>query len=142
MAGVTLAHADIALWSDVAGTRLVIPRLQVLAPAEVLEQAYIRFEGDERKTGFRGEGKDLVLSMTARYLSTEHADAAALVELFRYAHDTDPDGRLQLRTHAGLVAGLNDLEAVMVASFGRPIVRGLNVDVAFTAQAVQYTLAV
>ena len=139
---VVLDNADIGLWGDFQATRIVIPHLQVLSPSESFEQTYIRFEGDQRKTGFRGEGDDAVFQMTARYATGEHADAAELVELFRTAHLDDADGRLMLRTHVGEVGGLNDLEAVMVPTFTRPFAAGRYLDVSFTAQAVAYTLEV
>lgn len=141
MAAVTLERADIAGWWDVAGTRLVIPRLQVLTPSERVETAFVRFEGDEARTGFRGEGRESSFAMTARYLSGEHDQAADLLALFRTAHD-EVDGRLLLRTHLGEVAGLNELEAVLVAEWSRAYAGAGVVDVSFTAESVAFSLSV
>jgi len=137
---VVLVRADIALWSDPASSRVQLDRLQVLSPADAFETVFQRFEGYDDDSGFRGEGQNRVYQMTARFVSGEHDAAAALVALFRTAHRDDPDGRLLLRTHAGEVAGLNDIEAVLVSGFTRaPALAGV-VDVSWTAQTVVYTL--
>lgn len=136
-----LGRADIALWSNVAGTRLVIPALQVLTPSRRYEQTLVRFEGDVDRTAFRGEGRSRSYQLTARYTQAEHEDLAALLALFDAAHD-DVDGRLALRTHVGSAAGLNPLEAVVVSDVSAPWSRGLASDVSFVAETVAYTLAV
>lgn len=139
MATVTLTRADIALLSDLGGSRLTLNSLQVLVPSESVEQVFVRFEGDRRATGWRGEGETLEYQMTARFVRGEHADAATLIEMFRTAHRDDSDGRLLLRLHVGEVGGLNDVEAVMVPSWSAPWQRGGVVDVSFTARAVDWS---
>lgn len=139
MAGVVLERADLALWSDVAGTRVVIPRLQVLTPSRRYEQVLVRFEGDTDRTAFRGEGRFRSYQMTARFVEAEHSTLVALLDLFDAAHD-DVDGRLLLRTHVGVVSGLNPVEAVVVSEVSSPWSRGLVGDVSFTAETVAYTL--
>lgn len=142
MTALVLLRADIALWSDPVASRVILDRLQVLQPPETFEQVFVRFEGDERSTGWRGEGTDATFQMTARFISGEHQAAADLLALFRTAHRTDPDGRLLLRTHVGEVAGLNHMEAVLVPTFTPAPARAGVTDISFTAQAVNFTLAV
>lgn len=139
MAGVLLERAELALWSDVAATRLLLPRVQVLTPSRRFEMALVRFEGDTDRTAFRGEGRSRSYQMTARFLEGEHSTLVALLDLFDAAHD-DLDGRLLLRTHVGVVPGLNPVEAVVVSEVSAPWQRGLAADVSFTAETVTYTL--
>jgi hypothetical protein len=135
-----LTRADVALWSDPESSRVVLDRLQVLAPADVFEVAFQRFEGDDDATGFRGEGQGRTYQMTARFLSGEHATAAALVALFRTAHRDDPDGRIQLRTHAGEVGGLNAMEAVLVSGVNQAWAKAGQLDISWTATTVLYSI--
>lgn len=142
MTAVLLERVDIALWSDIAGTRLVLNRVQAVTPTDEFEQTLVRFEGDQLATGFRGEGLGRQYEFVARFMSDEHSTMAALEELFRTAQYVDPDGRLWLRTHVGLVSGLDDVQAVMVPSYVRRQVDAEVWDVAFTAKVANSTPAV
>jgi hypothetical protein len=140
MAGVLLERADIALWSDVETTRIVIDRLRVLVPTKRYEMALVRFEGDSAPTAFRGEGQSRSYQMTAMFLRDEHAEMAALVALFDAAYES-PDGLLMLRTHMGSVPDLNPVEAVVVSEVSTAWAASGVGEVSFTAEAVQHTLS-
>lgn len=140
MSSIVLTHADIALWSDPVGSRVVLDVLQVLNQADEYESVGQRFEGDGDATAFRGAGQSRTFQMTARFVAGQHDDAARLLALFRTAHRDDPDGRLQLRSHLGDVEGLDDLEAVRVSGVTRTWGRAGLLDVSWTATTVLFSL--
>ena len=141
MSYVTLAKPDIALFSNVSGTRVVLPRMSGQGRKRTFEQSSVRFEGDNCDTTFRGQGRGRQYSLRVRFTGAEHATMASLLALFDMAQDA-ADGRLQLRTNAFSVAGLNPLEVVTVSEIDEQPVGGLAWDVSFTASTVEYTLAV
>lgn len=142
MAVVTLDRADLALFSDPASTRVVIPRLTGMPQRRGRAGTTVRFEGDTDPTAFRGEGRTRTYDLTCRYAPDEHEQMAVLLELIDEVAPAAVDHRLLLRTHVGLVARLDPAVAVEVFDVNvTPGGAGL-FDVQFTAQVVQHTFAV
>jgi hypothetical protein len=142
MANVDLGTADLALLSDPVGTLVTIPYLTAFAPQMSPAVALVRFEGDQYPTAFRGEGLSRTLSLSATFSRRQHEDALALEQLLLYAHTQAADGRLQLRTHTGLVDGLDPLEVFVVTSWSHVPHAGLYRVVNMNAVRVAYTLEV
>lgn len=139
MPTVDLGRAELALLSDLAGTRVVIQQLQVLVPTRTYRQVLVGpFEGDTLPLGFRGDGQSRSWQMTARYGAHQHADMEDLLELFDAAHN-GVDGRMLLRTHLGDVGGINESQAVMVSEVSTAWSRPKLADVSFTAHAVAWS---
>lgn len=141
MPTLTLAKADLALFSDLAGSRVQIPHLTASAPTRAYAGTAVKFAGDAYPTPFRGEGRAKSWQLTARYLASEQASATELLDLIELAADS-PDSRLFLRTHYGQVAGMNDALAVVVFGVDPQPQMGQYVDIGFTASAVAYILEV
>ena len=141
MATPVLANADIALFTDPAGTRVVLPRVKSQTDGRPKEQTIVRFEGHALETQFRGEGQPRSYQLTVRFLAAEHATMGALLALFDTAHAAS-DGRLLLRLNAFNVADLNPIEAITVENPTRSPVGGQAWDVSFVAHAVEFSLAV
>lgn len=141
MPSVILANADLALFSDPNGTRVVLPRVKAQARNRSFQQTVVQFEGDSQPTQFRGVARPRSYGMTARFLSAEHSTMNSLLALFESAFDA-ADGRLLLRTNAFLVTGLNPIEAIVAADVAETPVGGQAWDVSWTAQTVKFSLAV
>lgn len=142
MTQVVLGRADLALLSDLAGSRVVIPRLTAMPVTRGRERMFVRFVGDEYPTAFRGEGRQSSYALTCRYARKRHAE---LLALRTFLHTTVPaamDPRMLLRTHYALVAGLDEAVAVEVDGPVTETISAAMVDVTFTVQVVQYTPAV
>lgn len=140
MASVLLPKADLALFSDLT-KRTVIPFLMSSAPERSYAGVGVRFAGDAFATPFRGEGRTKSWNLTCRYIKTDQARLLELLDLIELAANS-PDSRLFLRTHYGQVPGLNEAIAVQILNI-QPVPQvGLYYDVSFTAQAVNFTLAV
>lgn len=137
MAEIVLQRADMALISDLT-RRVRIPTLIVMTPKRVKERAFVRFMGDTKRTGFRGEGEALTMSCTAHYAPGQHQDLADLQALFQAADD-DPDGRILLRSHLATAGDLNLLEAVLITDTQETWAGAGFVDFPFTAEAVAWT---
>lgn len=141
MPAIELTQADIALFADPDTTRVILPRVTALQRTRTFDQAFVRFEGDQHPTPFRGEGRPRTIPVTCRFLDSEHATAAALIALFEAAQDA-PDPRILIRVPVGLVADLNAIEVVTVSEVTETLVDGRAIDVAFTANTVAYTIEV
>lgn len=141
MASVELAKPDMSLFSDMAGTRVVLPRMTGQTRTRTFETALVRFEGDEAPTPFRGGGAGRAYNLMVRYSGKEHAQMAALLNLFRQAHDA-VDGRIALRTNAYQVADLQPFEVVSVDSISETPIGGLAWEVSWVATAVQFSIEV
>lgn len=141
MTAVSLGKADLALLSDAANQRVVIPHLTAASPQRTYAGTTVRFAGDAYPTAFRGEGRTRSWALTARFSRDEHATLLALLDLIELAANS-ADSRLLLRTHYGQVAGLDDATAVVVFDVQPQPQIGIHVDVTFTAIAVNATLGV
>lgn len=139
MAGVVLTNADMALFSDPDGTRVVIPHLGSQTPSRGRDGAHQRFEGYEYPHAFRGEGRSATHDLVARYGRDEHDQLVDLLDLFDVAH-TVPDGRLVLRTHAGVVEGLDPYQVVTVWADQRKPIGGRAWELSFTATVVHHMI--
>jgi hypothetical protein len=142
VARVDLTDADLALFSDPVGTRVAIPFLTAFAPQVQPEVVLRRFEGERSPRMFRGEGVTRSMSLSMLFPSDYHQDALALESLLRFAFEEAPDGRLQLRTNAGRVGGLDPLEVVAVTSWADVPQVGLHRVFTLEATRVQYALGV
>lgn len=131
---VTLADADIGLFSRFTRTRIRIPHLIVADGMEAWNSAEVHFDiGDDGPSDpveVRGIHRTRTVQCTARFPHHSHADYLALLDLFQLAR-LSADARLQLRTHGGNVAGLDELEVGTVASWTRQRVMGQVWDVVF-----------
>lgn len=141
MAELEFLRADAALVSDLGGHRVEIPCLTVFTPKAVNEVALVRFEGNQKRTGFRGEGQALTLPMTAHYSALQHPLLAELVDLFELAR-VDGDGRILFRSHLSDEGPLNFLEAVLITDYQETWGQMGAVDFAFTAESVDWSPAV
>lgn len=141
MTAIVLPNADIALWTDPAGTRVAIPHLTAVGDTRTYSGVVVQFAGDTLPTPFRGEARSGSYRLTARFKQAEQATLLALLALFSTAAAA-ADSRLQLRTHYGQVAGLDDVLAVAVFGVEVSPQTGLYVDVAFTAEVVASTVEV
>lgn len=135
-----LASADIALFSDLT-RRVALPRVSAAQPRITYPGVGVRFSGDTRMTAFRGEGAGQEWPLTVRYGPYEQQLLVDVLKLFADAA-VAPDTRLFLRTNYGVVAGLDAALAVVVFDIQPGPQFGRHHDLAFTAQAVEYTLAV
>lgn len=146
MAAVVLAKPDIALFSNIAGTRLVLDHVIVADLDEQWDSTTVWFDGGadgQLPVEYAGQGRRAALSCTARFVGrdTGHQACMNLIGLFESARGS-ADRRLQLRTNAGLVAGFDKAYVVTVSAWSRPRVAGLVYDVSFVAQQVHATVAV
>lgn len=138
MVAVTLDRADIYLYAD-PSRRVVINRLREATPTIHVEETAVHLEGYTAPVTFRGERFSRDWDLVAMFASTEHQDAADLEELFADAYQA-ADGRLVLRTHLGLVAGLDPINVVRVFPWAPGVQQGQIRTVRFTAVGVHHTL--
>lgn len=146
MASVTLAKPDIALLSDIAGTRLALDHLLTANLDEQWDSATVWFDDGESgqlPVEYAGQGRRAALQCNARFAgrATGHQACVDLIALFKTAR-ASADRRLQLRTNAGLVAGFDEAYVVTVSAWSRPRLLGLVYDVSFTAHQVASTVEV
>ncbi|MCU1488299.1 MAG: hypothetical protein JWN67_5045 [Actinomycetia bacterium] len=139
MAYVVLPHSDMALFSDVANTRVIFPRLTAGGWTETPEEAVVKFYGDSRATPFRGEGETVSYPFAARYFPAEQQLLADMIALFKLAH-LAPDSRLMLRSNAAGIPDLNPVEVVTVATWTPTPTGAGHYDFTFTANAVEFTV--
>lgn len=121
-----LRNADLSLWSDPVNTRVALPHLQVLSPTAAPQVATVRFDGYRDPHAYRGEGLLRTFHMEVLFGVREHAAALALEDLLVEAATVAVDGRLQLRTHTGQVAGLDEVEVIVVTGWSHTPQRGLS----------------
>lgn len=136
-----LTVPDIALFSDPEGTRVEIPHLRGQRRTRRFDQTVVLFEGDDFPTAFRGVGRSRTYDLECVYTASEHLAMRQLLDLLEDAHDA-VDGRLQLRTNAGQVEGLDPVAVVTVAEVPEEPLGGLGWRVTFTATVVQHTVEV
>lgn len=147
MASVVLRKPDIALLSDIAGTRLVIDHLIGFEPTETYDSALVYFdEGDDEPSlpvEYRGLGRTATSTCTARFVGkqAEHTACVAFVGLLRQARSA-ADARLVLRTNGGLVDGFDEVYVGKVSTWSKPRVIGQVWDVTFPFDQVRHTLEV
>ena len=144
MAHVTLDVADIALFTDVAATRVEFPSLRRLSSARVSSSALVHFHGDVHPTEYRGEARSDRAELEAIWTGADHAGAVAFLELWELSR-TGADGRLQLRTHVGQVEGLDPLVTVVIPEMPVGFERAGTapaVVLTFTALVVHHTVEV
>ncbi len=142
VAAVDLGHADLSLFTDPINTRVEIPFLTAFTPQVQPSVALVRFEGNTYPTAFRGEGVSRTMSLSMIYPFGYHAEAREMLELLTFAHGEAADGRLQLRTNAGRVSGLDPLEIVIVTSWADVPQVGLYRTFSVEATRVHATLGV
>lgn len=141
MTSVVLGNAELALISDLANQRVTIPHLTAITPGPTYAGTTVLFAGDVYDTPFRGLSKSKQWPLTARYRKDEHAQMVALLDLIDLAASS-PDSRLLLRTHYGLVAGIDEALAVVIFAVQPVPQMGQYFDVSFTAKAVNWSPAV
>jgi hypothetical protein len=142
VAFIDLGHADLALFADPVNTRVKIPFLAAFSPQVQPEVVLRRFEGESAPRMFRGEGLVRSMSLSMLYPFGFHAEALALERLLAFAYEEAPDGRLQLRTNAGRVGGLDPLEVVAVTGWADVPQVGLYRTFSVEATRVRYSLGV
>lgn len=140
MASVILTQPDIALVSDLVGSRVTIAHLVVSDPSEQWDSAIVHFDDGDGAypVEYRGQSRTGALSCVARFTHAEHADLVALLDLFRTAR-LAADARLMLRTALGQTSGFDDAAVGVVASWSRPRLTGQAYDVPFTFTRVAYS---
>lgn len=138
MARTTQGRADIALLSDPGATKVVIPFLSALSTPFGRDTTFVRFAGDTYPTAWHGEGRSAYFPLTCLFPRARHDQLDALLRLLRDVAPAAPDPRLLLRTHAGLVPGLNAASVVEVDGEVTPNWSAAMVTVAFTVRVVEY----
>lgn len=141
MASVTLKKPDIALFTDVPGTRIILTRLVQQELVQNGAGAFALFEGSARPTGGRSVGTHKTLNLAAVFAKLEQETARDLVRLLEHAfHSTD--GRLQIRTAGSNFVGLDPLAVVEVHSWRPAREPGGIIRVEFEATEVTFSLDV
>lgn len=143
MTTVVLTDADIGLFTRYTATRITIPHLIAANRDEVWDEAAVYFDtgedGPVDPVGYRGQTRAASVQCTARFGERQHTQMVALLDLFRAAR-TAGDGRLQLRTHAGQVGGLDELTVGSVRSWPATRVAANVWDVTFTVERRAWSL--
>lgn len=139
MASVTLKKPDIALFTDVPGTRIVLTRLVQQELPQNGAGAFARFEGNSRPTGGRSISIHKTLNLAAIFAKFEQETARDLVRLLEHAFHSI-DGRLQIRTAGSNFVGLDPLAVAEVHSWRPAREPGGIIRVEFEATEVTFNL--
>ena len=142
VASTDLGKAELALWSDPVGTRIVIPHLVAMPITRLRDRVAVRFLGDQFPTGFHSEGRDHNYALSSIYGRDEHAELLDLTDLLDEIAPAAVDRRLLLRTHWSLAPGLDVAVAVEVTGPLTVTPDSPAVAVTFTVQVVQHTFVV
>jgi hypothetical protein len=140
MVAVDLGRAEVALFSD-PSMRVAIPHLVAMPRRRTTFGTTVLFAGDTYPTPFRGEGRTQTFDLTCRYGRDDHPDMLALLTLLDVTAPGSPDSRLLLRTHIGLVPGLDVAVGVVVFDVAETPAGAGVVDVTFTATVVEHSFA-
>lgn len=148
MTRLELGRADLALFTDPIGSRVLIPHLVGLVRTRERVGVDVRFEGDEWPTPFDGEGRLGQLDLTCRYGESDLAQRIALEHLVDELAPARFDKRLLLRLHLDSGADLAPELQTFVAAGNALAVRirrlvstptgAGNADITATATVVQH----
>jgi hypothetical protein len=143
MAFVVLAKPDVALFADVAGTRLEVDHLLTADLYDSFDGALVHFDGGDAQlpVEYRGQGRSAGLQCLVRFTGREHERLVAFDALLRTARSA-ADGRLQVRTNAGQEPGFDGAYVGVVRSWSRPRLIGIAYDVTFRLDLVDSTVEV